>query len=145
MSVEMEEGFRMEMAEYIRQENELKAKLGVLAEQMKGPEDKLARARAILLKAKAAYEQILEELTPMRSDKTLFEGELTMVEEKKSKLRQDALFQRGGGGGMRPGTEALVEQMNQLGGDAEEAKMRKEVAAANAAEALAALKAKMGG
>jgi hypothetical protein len=143
MSVEMEEGFRMEMAEYIRQENELKAKLGVLAEQMKGPEEKLAKARAIVLKAKAAYEQILEELTPMRSDKTLLEGELTMVEEKKSKLRQEALFQRGGGG-IRPGTGALVEQMNQLGGDPEEAKMRKEVAAANAAEALAALKAKMG-
>jgi len=143
MSVEMEEGFRIEMAEYIRQENELKAKLGVLAEQMKGPEEKLAKARAILLKAKTAYEQILEELTPMRSDKTLLEGELTMVEEKKSKLRQEALFQRGGGG-IRPGTGALVEQMNQLGGDPEEAKMRKEVAAANAAEALAALKAKMG-
>ncbi len=143
MSVEMEEGFRMEMAEYIRQENELKAKLGVLAEQMKGPEEKLAKARAILLKAKTAYEQILEELTPMRSDKTLLEGELTMVEEKKSKLRQEAAFQRGGGG-IRPGTGALVEQMNQLGGDPEEAKMRKEVAAANAADALAALKAKMG-
>jgi hypothetical protein len=142
--VEMEEGFRLEMAEYIRQENELKAKLGVIVEQLKGPEEKLAKARAILLKAKAAYEQILEEVTPLRSDKTLLEGELTLVEEKKSKLRQEALFQRGGGG-VRPGTGALVEQMNQLGGDPEEARMRKEVAAANAAEALAALKAKMGG
>lgn len=144
MSREMEEGFRLEMAEYIRQENELKAKLGVIVEKLKGPEEKLAKARAILLKAKQAYEQILEEVTPLRSDKTLLEGELVLVEEKKSKLRQDALYQRGGGG-IRPGTGAFVEQMNQLAGDPEEARMRKEVAAANAADALAALKAKMGG
>ena len=143
MSTEMEEGFRLEMAEYIRQENELKAKLEVIQEQLKAPEEKLAKARAILLKAKEAYEAFLEDVTPLRSDKTLLEGELTMLEEKKSKLRQEALFQRGGGG-IRPGMGAFVEQMNQLAGDAEEAHMRKEVAAANAADALAALKAKMG-
>lgn len=143
MSAEMEEGFRMEMAEYIRQENELKAKLAIIVDKMKGPEEKLAKARAILVKAKQAYELILEDLTPLRSDRTLIEGELTMIEEKKSKLRQEALFQRGGGG-IRPGMGAFVEQMNQLAGDAEEAKMRKEVAAASAADALAALKAKLG-
>lgn len=143
MSTEMEEGFRLEMAEHIRQENELKAKLGIIEEKLKGPEEKLAKARAIVLKAKQAYEQLLEEVTPLRSDKTLIEGELTMIEEKKSKLRQEALFQRGGGG-VRPGMGAFVEQMNQLAGDADEAKMRKEVAAASAADALTALKAKMG-
>lgn len=142
MSTEMEEGFRLEMAEHIRQENELKAKLGIIEEKLKGPEEKLAKARAIVLKAKQAYEQLLEEVTPLRSDKTLIEGELTMIEEKKSKLRQEALFQRGGG--VRPGMGAFVEQMNQLAGDADEAKMRKEVAAASAADALTALKAKMG-
>ena len=71
MSVEMEEGFRLEMAEYIRQENELKAKLAILADKMQKPEEKLAKAKEIVLKAKAAYDAILAELTPLRSDKTL--------------------------------------------------------------------------
>lgn len=143
MSQEMEEGFRMEMAEYIRQENELKAKLTILVDKMQKPEEKLAKAKEILLKAKAAYEHILAELTPLRSDRTLIEGELTMLEEKKSKLRQEALFARSGGG-MRPGTEAFVAQMNELAGDAETANMKKEVAAADAQSALAELKRKMG-
>lgn len=141
---EMEEGFRLEMAEHIRQENELKAKLAILIEKLEKPEAKLARAKEILLKAKAAYEQILAEVTPLRSDKTLIEGELQMIEEKKSKLRQEAIFARGGGG-MRPGTQAFVEQMNQIAGDAETAQMKKEVRAADAAAALEELKKKMTG
>jgi chromosome segregation ATPase len=145
MSVEMEEGFRLEMAEYIRQENELKAKLTILAEKMQKPEEKLAKAKEIVLKAKAAYDAILAELTPLRSDKTLWEGELEMVEEKKSKLRQEAMYARGGGGGMRPGTTQFVEQMNAIAGDAETAAMKKEVAAADAAAALEALKKRMSG
>ena len=141
---EMEEGFRLEMAEHIKQEQELKVKLGVIVENLKRPEERLARAKEILLKAKAAYEQILAEVTPLRSDKALIEGELELIEEKKSKLRQEALYARGGGG-MRPGTTAFVEQMNQLAGDAETAQMKKEVAAADAATALEELKKKMGG
>jgi len=141
---EMEEGFRLEMAELIKQEQELKVKLGVLEENLKRPEERLAKAKEILLKAKAAYEQILADVTPLRSDKTLIEGELQLIEEKKSALRQEALYARGGGG-MRPGTQAFVEQMNQLAGDAETAQMRKEVAAADAATALEELKKKMGG
>ena len=144
MSQEMEEGFRLEMAEHIKQEQELRMKLGVLVENMKRPEEKLAKAKEILFKAKAAYEHILAELTPMRSEKTLIEGELTLIEEKKSKLRQEALYARGGGG-LRPGTGAFVEQMNELAGDPAEAQMKKEVAAADAASALEALKKKMGG
>lgn len=142
MSAEMEEGFRIEMAEHIKQENELKAKLAILVENMKKPEEKLAKAREIILKAKAAYETILAELSPLRSDKTLIEGELVLLEEKKSKLRQEAIFARQGGG-IRPGTGAFVEQMNALAGDAETAQMKKEVAAADAAAALEALKKKM--
>lgn len=141
---EMEEGFRLEMAEHIKQEQELKVKLGVIVENLKRPEERLAKAKEILLKAKAAYEQILAEVTPLRSDKALIEGELELIEEKKSKLRQEALYARGGGG-MRPGTTAFVEQMNQLAGDAETAQMKKEVAAADAATALEELKKKMGG
>jgi len=144
MAGEMDEGFRLEMAEHIKREQELRAKLGVINEKMKEPEEKLAKARMILLKAKEVYEKYLEELTPLRSDKTLIEGELQMIEEAKSKLRQEALYARGGGGGMRPGTTAFVEQMNQIAGDPAEAQMKKEVRAADAAAALEALKKKMG-
>ena len=140
---EMEEGYRLEMAEHIKREQELRAKLGIINEKMKEPEEKLAKARMILLKAKEVYEKYLEELTPLRSDRTLIEGELQMIEEAKSKLRQEALYARGGGG-MRPGTTAVVEQMNQIAGDPAEAQMKKEVRAADAAAALEALKKKMG-
>jgi len=143
MANEMEEGFRLEMAEHIRQENELKAKLAILEQQLEGPEAKLDKAKQILLKAKAHFEQCLEEVRPLRSDKTMIEGELQLIEEKKSKLRQEAAFARGGGG-IRPGTGQLVEQMNAIAGDADEAAMRKEVKAAAAADALEALKQKMG-
>lgn len=145
MSQEMEEGYRLEMAEYIRQENELKAKLAILVDKLKKPEEKLARAKEILLKAKAAYEHILADVKPLRSDKILIEGELQMIAEKKSTLRQEAAIARGGGAGLRPGTAAFVEQMNQVAGDAETAKMKKEVAQADAAAALEALKKKMSG
>lgn len=143
MSAEMEEGFRMEMAELIRQEKELEAKLGVIEQKLTAPEAKLEKAKQIVLKAKAALEQCLEEVRPLRSERELVAGELGLVVEKKSKLRQEAAFARGQT--MRPGTTALVEQMNELaGGDMAESQMKKEVKAAGAAQALEELKKRMG-
>ncbi len=143
MSSEMEEGFRMEMAERIREENELKAKLAILEQALEAPEAKLEKAKQILIKAKAHYDACLDEVKPLRSDKTLIEGELVLIEEKKSKLRQEAAYARGGGG-IRPGTGQLVEQMNAIAGDAEEHAMRKDVKAAAALDALEELKRKLG-
>jgi len=140
---ELDEGFRMEMAEYIRQEKELKVKLEILEQKLEKPEAKLAKAREIVLKAKAAYEACLAEVKPLRSDKTLIEGELEMLSEKKAKLRHDAAMAKGGYG-MRPGTQAFVEQMNQLAGDPAEHKLKKETGKLDASAALEALKAKMG-
>ncbi|TNF25137.1 MAG: hypothetical protein EP329_23615 [Deltaproteobacteria bacterium] len=140
---ELDEGFRLEMAEYIRQEKELKVKLEILEQKLAGPEAKLAKAREIVLKAKAAYESILADVKPLRSDKTLIEGELELVAEKKAKLRHDAALAKGGYG-MRPGTQAFVEQMNQLAGDPAEHRLKKEASALDAAAALEALKARMG-
>lgn len=139
----MEEGYRLEMAEHIKQENELKAKLAILEQQLEAPEAKLEKAKEILLKAKAHYEQCMDVVRPLRSDRELIVGELQMIEEKKSKLRQEAAFARGGGG-IRPGTGQLVEQMNAIAGDADEHAMRKEVKAAAAVDALEELKRKMG-
>ena len=92
-----------------------------------------------MLKAKAAYEQILAEVKPLRSDKTLLEGELELLSDKKAKLRHEAALARGGYG-MRPGTGALVEQMNAIAGDATEHQLQKETRAMDAAAALEALK-----
>ena len=141
---EMDEGYRLELAEYIAQEKALKVKLEILEQKLAGPEAKLAKAREIVLKAKAAYEQILAEVKPLRSDKALLEGELELLGEKKAKIRHDAALARGGYG-MRPGTTALVEQMNTIAGDASEHALKKETRAMDAAAALEALKQKMGG
>ena len=143
MVQELEEGYRLEMAEYLKMEQELNAKLAILVDRLKVPEERLEKAKQILLKAKAACEQILEEIRPLRSDKTLIEGELQLLGEKKATLKHDALMARGGAG-MRAGTTAFVEQMNQLAGDPAEASMKKEVAQADAAAALAELKKRMG-
>jgi len=141
---EMEEGFRMEMAEYIRQEKELKVKLEIIGQKLAGPEARLERAKAILLKAKAAYEQILGEVQPLRSDRTLLQGELELIAEKKAKIRHEAALARGGYG-MRPGTTQLVEQMNELAGDAEAHRMKKTTQKLDASLALEELKKKMQG
>ncbi len=141
--VEMEEGYRLEMAELIKQENEQKAKLAIVEQKLAGPEEKLEKAKAILLKAKAAYEQILAEVQPLRSDKILIEGELTALREKKSELKHQAALSRGGAG-MRPGTQAFVEQMQELVGPAEDIRLKNEVKQQDASQALEALKRKMG-
>ncbi len=141
--VEMEEGYRLEMAELIKQENEFKAKLAIIEQKLAGPEEKLEKAKAILLKAKAAYEQILGEVQPLRSDRTLIEGELTLLREKKSELKHQAALARGGAG-MRPGTQAFVEQMNELVGPPEDLQLKKEVKTQDAAQALEELKKRMG-
>ncbi|MFT7581019.1 MAG: multidrug resistance efflux pump [Myxococcota bacterium] len=142
-SSEMEEGFRMEMAEYVREEKELKAKLGVIEHNLEKPMQKLLKAKAIVEKAKAAYAQMLAEVKPLHSDKVLLEGELELLSEKKSKLRTEAMRARGGPG-MRAGTTAFVEQMEELGGDAATAEMKEAIKDADAEAALAALKKKMG-
>lgn len=141
--VEMEESYRLEMAEHIQQENEQKSKLAIIEQKLVGPEEKLERAKAILLKAKAAYEQILAEVQPLRSEKILIEGELTAIREKKSELKHQAALSRGGAG-MRPGTQAFVQQMSELVGPPEDLQLKKEVKAQDAAAALEELKRKMG-
>lgn len=140
---EVDESYRDEMAEYIRQEKDLKAKVAVIEQKLAAPEAKLVRAREIVLKAKAAYDQILAEVTPLRSDKTLLLGELEAVGEKKAKIRHEAALAKGGYG-MRPGTTQLVEQMKELAGDPVEFAMKRELAESNATVALAELKQKMG-
>ena len=142
MSSEMEEGFRIEMAEYIREEKELQVKLGVIEHNLEAPLAKLDKAKAILLKAKTHYEACLAEVQPLRSEQTLLQGELELVREKKSKLRREALLARGNPG-QRPGTQALVEQMNELAGDPEEARTKDAVKALDTASALEALKQRM--
>ena len=138
----MNEGDHLEMTELVLQEKELKAKIGVLDERMKEPVEKLRRMRAILDKAKAAYQASLDAVKPLQSDKMLLEGELELLLEKKSVLRQEARMRESGG--IRPGTAALVEQMKGLVGDTEAFRLAQETKAAGVESDLAALKDKMG-
>ena len=137
-----DEGTQLEMTEYILMEKELRAKIEALEARLVEPEARLDKAKALLLKAKAAFEGILEEVRPLRSDKILLEGELESVLEKKAQLRIEARVAEGGG--IRPGTSQLVEQMNEIAGDPEEARIKREAQALDVDAALAALKADMG-
>ena len=78
---------------------------------------------------------------PLQSDKILLEGELELLMDKKRELRRDARLREGGG--IRPGTQALVEQMTEIAGDPEEHRLSKAAKAADIENELAALKAKM--
>ena len=130
------------MTEFLLQEKELKEKVRKVMLAMKEPVEKLRKAKAILEKAKAHFANCLAEVKPLQSDKIMLEGELELIEEKKSKLRQEARFAESGG--IRPGTQALVDQMHELVGDPEQAKVREEIKAAQVDDALAAMKAQLG-
>jgi len=137
----MNEGDRLEMAEYILQEKELEEKLAHVGKQMKEPLEKLRRTKALLNRAQAAFDEALAVCKPLQSEKILLEGELELLLDKKRELRRDARLREGGG--IRPGTQALVEQMTEIAGDPEEHRLSKAAKAADVETELAALKAKM--
>ena len=66
---------------------------------------------------------------------------LELITEKKTKLRIEARVAEGGG--MRPGTAELVEQMTELAGDPEVYRAQKAVQALDVEDELARLKAAM--
>jgi hypothetical protein len=138
----MNEGTQLLLSELILQENDLKAKLAAIDQRLAEPEQRLARAKAILLKAKAAYEAVLEEVKPLRSDKILLEGDLEQILQKKSQVRMENRLEEGGG--IRPGTQEFVEQMNQLAGNPEERRAKKAAKELELDQMLAALKAQAG-
>ncbi len=110
-----DEGSLRIMAELVAREKELLAKIGSLEAQLQGPEERLEKTKAILLKAKAAFEDALAVVRPLRSDLTLLEGDLALLREEKSKARVRArLIEHGG---RRPGTDAFVEQLDEMAGD----------------------------
>lgn len=138
----MDEGSKLVMTELVLEEKRLRAKIALLDKQLEEPEAKLAKAKAILLKAKAHFEQCLEAVKPLRSDKILLEGELEILEAKKAELRVESRLMAGGG--LRPGTQQLVEQMSErVGASPEELAVKKAARELEADQALEALKAKM--
>jgi hypothetical protein len=136
-----DEGSQFEMTELVLQEKEARARLVAIDAALVEPEARFEKAKAILLKAKAAYEACLEDVKPLRSDKILVEGELELIEEKKREVRMNARLIAGGG--IRPGTQEAVEALQELAGDPAEAKLRQATKEAAADQALAALKAKL--
>ncbi len=136
-----DEGSQIEMTELVLQEKEARAKLAAIEAALAEPERRLEQAKALLLKAKAAFEGCLEAVKPLRSDKILVEGELALIEDKKREVRMQARLIAGGG--IRPGTQAAVEALQELAGDPAEAKLIQATKAAAADQALAALKAKI--
>lgn len=144
MSEGLGEALRLEMAELLKEEREVREKLELTLRHLEGPKAKLEKAKAILLKAKAAYEGILAEVKPLESDKLLFEGELQLLQEKKLALRKEARMEAGGGGAKSQAQELLL-QMKDMGLDPAEKQASDEAKKAAAEEALRALKAKIKG
>jgi hypothetical protein len=136
-----DEGSQIEMTELVLQEKEARAKLEAIEAALVEPEQRLEKAKALLLKAKAAYEGCLEAVKPLRSDKILVEGDLELIEDKKREVRMQARMIAGGG--IRPGTQEAVEALQELAGDPAEAKLRQATKDAATEQALAALKAKI--
>lgn len=137
-----DEGTQLLMAEYIKQEKELNEKLRRVELQMQEPLARLRKAKEVLDKAKAYFDKCLQDVRPLQSDKTLLEGELEMVAENKRKLRIESRLAEGGG--MRPGTQALVEQMQQLAGDPGQYAAAQAAKEMKVEDELAALKGKLG-
>jgi hypothetical protein len=135
------DGDRGLMAQYILEEKRLGAAIEDLNDRLRAPNEKLERARELLLKAKAAYDQSKSVVESLESDRTLLEGDLDLVLEKKSKLRVESRVAEGGG--IRPGTAELVEQMGALAGDAETYRAEKAVQALDVESELERLKAAM--
>lgn len=105
------------LTELILEEKRLKGQIAVLDHKLEEPLAKLAKARDLLLKVKAAYEAALAPVRALKSDKILLEGELELIMDKKREARMRARLAEAGG--IRPGTHELVEQMNEMAGDRE--------------------------
>jgi len=137
-----DEGTQLLMAEYIKQEKELKEKIRKVELQMQEPLAKLRKAKEVLDKAKAYFDKCLQDVRPLQSEKTLAEGELELVLENKRKIRIESRLAEGGG--IRPGTQQFVEQMQQLAGDPGQYEAAQAAKQMKVEDELAALKQKMG-
>lgn len=137
-----DQGSRDIMAELILREKELLKKIAGLDQALVAPLARLEKARALLEKAKAAHGRCAAVVQPLQSDKILLEGELAQIQEKKSETRVKA--RQIEVGGIRPGTQEFVDQMNALAGDPEEARLKKQAEAMDVEANLQALKDRLG-
>jgi hypothetical protein len=138
-----DEGSTELMAELVMMEKEEEAKLATIQAQLDVHEPRLAKARELILKAKAKYDEVKVVVAPLQSDKILIQGELDAIAQKKADCRMEA--RRVEVGGIRPGTAEFVEHMNEIAGDPEVAEAKAAAKAISVEAELAALKAKMGG
>ena len=134
-----DEGSTALMAELVLMEKEEQAKLDAIQAELDVHTPRLAKARELVLKAKAKYDEIKAVVDPLESDKILIQGELADIARKKSECRIEA--RRIEGGGIRPGTAEFVEQLNEVAGDPEVARAKAEAQAVDVEAQLAAMKA----
>ena len=136
-----DEGSKELMAELVLMEKEEQAKLDAIQAELDVHAPRLAKARELVLKAKAKYDEIKAVVDPLESDKILIQGELSDIARKKSECRIEA--RRIEVGGIRPGTAEFVEQLNEVAGDPEVARAKAEAKAIDVEAELAAMKAKL--
>ena len=85
-----DEGSEALMAELVMMEKEEQAKLAEVQAQLDIHEPRLAKARELILKAKAKYDEVKALVDPLQSDKILIQGELASIAQKKSECRMEA-------------------------------------------------------
>ena len=137
-----DEGSLLEMTELVMMEKELNDKLEAIRPHLEHHRPRLAKAKEVILKAKAKYDEIKAVLEPYESERIMIEGELAQLEDKKRQCRiQSRLLE----GGIRPGTQAFVDQMHALVGDPEEARAKEAADALDIEAQLAALKTEQSG
>lgn len=138
-----DEGSERLMTELVLMEKEEKAKLAVIQAKLDEHEPRLKKARELVLKAKAKFDEVRAIVDPLRSDKIMIEGELQSIAQKKAECRMEA--RRIEVGGIRPGTAEFVEQLQEVAGDPEVYKAENEAKALDVEAELQALKAKLEG
>ena len=136
-----DEGTMLEMAALIQEEKRLGALIADLDARLEQPEARLAKAEALLAKAQKARDDLWAAVQPLRSDRILHEGDVARIRDKRSKLRVASRV--ADGKGIRPGTGALVEQLDELAGDKAQADAKKAKRALEVESALADMKARL--
>lgn len=137
-----DEGTVLLMAELIKEDKRLQEELARAESALEAPRRRLEEAQALLNQAQTTFAQVKDALDRREAQKTMIEAQIRENEAEKSRLRVENRVAEGGG--LRPGTAAFVEQMQELTGDDTEVAMDKAQQEAEIDAELQAMKAALG-
>ena len=137
-----DEGTVLLMAELLKEGKRLEEELQRAHEALEAPQRRLEEAQRLLTQAQSTVVQAKEALTRRQAQEEMIQQQIAANEAKKSELRVENRVAEGGG--LRPGTAAFVQQMQDLTGDDTEVALDKAQKAAEVDAELKAMKAALG-